>query len=647
MFRNYCVAILEQIHKFHLDTSVPVQGGLWGDHARSIFEYAMAKRQELESFSVIDVRDSEAKARLLGEADRAMEVVRMLCNLLIAGAVNTVDGSSQRRGKILPNGFDQYRDRIFDKLMEANSRIEIESALDAVRELILDGSVLLNAGNPNHKNPRRPFHWPVEFPEVFARGGLDAFVGNPPFMGGSKITAALGTDYREHLMRFLTEGATGKIDLCGFFFLRGVSCIRGDGCLGLIATNSLSQGDSAKIGLKRILNSGRCFFRALSDTPWPGLAGVTVSVIWVFNGEWQGEVSLDEEVVEAINEYLRPEESQSQPLTRLQSNVGKAFRGTEIKGIGFTLSFSEAEALLAADPRNKDIIFPYINGDDLYSRPDQSPSRMIINFHEWTYEQASKYPECLKIVTERVKPFRDTITKQIHEPNYWKFWDKRLDSYALIKAMPRVLARSQVGNRHSVAFLPTGIVYDTTLIVFALSEFANFGLLQSSIHEEWARVFSGAALRTDMRYSTKGAFDTFPFCATTHTLEMASKVYYEFRRDVMQSRQEGLTKTYNRFHDRGEASADIARLRALHVEMDQSVADAYGWTGLHLSHDFHETKQGIRFTVSESARREILDRLLELNHQRYAEEVLQGLHDKGSKSKGTRKKAKAEQEELF
>jgi len=106
---------------------------------------------------------------------------------------------------------------------------------------------------------------------------------------------------------------------------------------------------------------------------------------------------------------------------------------------------------------------------------------------------------------------------------------------------------------------------------------------------------------------------------------------------MMLSRQEGLTKTYNRFHDRGEHSADIARLRALHVEMDRAVAAAYGWTDLDLGHGFHETKQGIRYTISESARRTVLDRLLALNHERYAEEVKAGLHE--GKAKGRRMKA--------
>ena len=105
----------------------------------------------------------------------------------------------------------------------------------------------------------------------------------------------------------------------------------------------------------------------------------------------------------------------------------------------------------------------------------------------------------------------------------------------------------------------------------------------------------------------------------------------------MLARQEGLTKTYNRFHDPAETSADILKLRQLHIEMDQAVAAAYGWTDLDLGHGFHQTKQGLRYTISETARREVLARLLKLNHERYAEEVRQGLHEK-KKPKTTKAK---------
>ena len=104
-------------------------------------------------------------------------------------------------------------------------------------------------------------------------------------------------------------------------------------------------------------------------------------------------------------------------------------------------------------------------------------------------------------------------------------------------------------------------------------------------------------------------------------LDAIGERYYTHRQNIMHTRREGLTATYNRFHNPDDRAPDIQQLRDLHVEMDQAVAAAYGWQDLALDHGFHDTKQGVRFTVSEAARRELLDRLLALNHQRHREEV--------------------------
>jgi hypothetical protein len=94
---------------------------------------------------------------------------------------------------------------------------------------------------------------------------------------------------------------------------------------------------------------------------------------------------------------------------------------------------------------------------------------------------------------------------------------------------------------------------------------------------------------------------------------------------MMAERHEGLTKTYNRVHDPDEAADDVAELRSLHSELDDAVAREYGWSDLDLDHGFHDTPQGVRYTVGPAARAEILDRLLELNRERHDAEVKAGL----------------------
>jgi hypothetical protein len=193
-------------------------------------------------------------------------------------------------------------------------------------------------------------------------------------------------------------------------------------------------------------------------------------------------------------------------------------------------------------------------------------------------------------------------------------------------------------------FQSKGIIYDQKITVIALDSFSAFSVLCSHLHHWWVIRF-GSSLRTDAVYTPSDCFETFPFPGSvletgdeiSGPLSRIGQEYDQCRSKLMIERQEGLTTTYNRFHDPIETSADIQKLRELHVEMDAAVAAAYGWTDLVLDHGFHQTKQGVRYTISEIARREVLARLLKLNHERYAEEVKQGLHEK-KKPKATKGK---------
>jgi len=186
------------------------------------------------------------------------------------------------------------------------------------------------------------------------------------------------------------------------------------------------------------------------------------------------------------------------------------------------------------------------------------------------------------------------------------------------------------------AWQPVGIICSEATCIIASESNADFALIQSTFHADWARA-NGSTLETRMRYTPTDCFETFPFPLNVDSLENIGERYYTQRQSIMLARQEGLTATYNRFHNPQELSADIIKLREQHKEMDEAVAAAYGWQDLELGHGFHETKQGMRYTICETARREVLDRLLRLNHERYAEEVAQGLHEKGTKGKAAKK----------
>ena len=117
-----------------------------------------------------------------------------------------------------------------------------------------------------------------------------------------------------------------------------------------------------------------------------------------------------------------------------------------------------------------------------------------------------------------------------------------------------------VSQNNFFVFVETNIVFSHATKVFVFEDFGHFAVLQSSFHDEWARKY-GSTLESRFRYMPGSCFETFAFPTLLNQLEEVGSRYYEFRNQIMQTRQEGLTKTYNRFHDRGEQSADIARLR--------------------------------------------------------------------------------------
>ena len=203
-----------------------------------------------------------------------------------------------------------------------------------------------------------------------------------------------------------------------------------------------------------------------------------------------------------------------------------------------------------------------------------------------------------------------------------------------LTGLERVLVCAIISNKIYFAFLPTRTVFSHKLVVFPFQSFPPFCVVQSNVHEIWARFFS-STMKDDINYSPSDCFETFPFpdgWETDPALETAGQAYYEFRASLMVRNDEGLTKTYNRFHDPYDDDPEIAKLRELHAAMDRAVLDAYGWTDIPtdceflLDYEIDEEEWGnrkkpYRYRWPDDVRDEVLARLLELNAERAAEET--------------------------
>ncbi|MBK6028347.1 type IIL restriction-modification enzyme MmeI [Streptomyces sp. MBT59] len=304
----------------------------------------------------------------------------------------------------------------------------------------------------------------------------------------------------------------------------------------------------------------------------------------------------------------------------LVANKGQSFQGSNVLGKGFIVTPEQAHDLIQRDPRNKDVLFPYLNGEDLNSRPDCSASRWVINFHDWSEERARGYPEVFAIIERDVKPERLKNTNRQRREIWWRFTRPAMDLYRAISNLDRVLVVARVSRTAMATIVPTGQVLNEKIVLFASDRVDVMALLNSSIHVLWAWKYS-ATLKSDLQYTPSDCFETFPMPQHLLLLESPGKNLSETRTVIMRNRECGLTKLYNLVNDPQVSASDISELRECHKAVDEAVAEAYEWGDLDLGHGFHETRNGVRFTVAPVAQNEILDRLLELNHTRFNREA--------------------------
>jgi hypothetical protein len=615
----------KQLETFSLDDEHAKQVIILSNYDELI-QTAIAKRRELEMLPSNDAAQIATKQALLSEAEERMERLKLAADLLIAAELT--EGREQKK--------EMARAAAHIKVTQYIHRPIVEFRRFAEEQI--DG--------------RRRLHWPLEFPEIFRSGGFNAFVGNPPFLGGLKLETAFGASWRAYLVKYLAggiRGVRGTADLCVYFILRACQLVQHGGGVGLVATNTTSEGDSRVVGLDQLIDNGFTLHRAVRSSKWPGTANLEVSQLWLRRGIWNGLCFLDERLVGRITPYLAPEGDISGTPYPLLANAGTAFQGSIILGKGLILDFDEGKQVLQNN-MNRNVVLPYMNGDDLNSRFDQSPSRWVINFRDWPLSRetapsgyegpvASDYSDCLRIVDQRAKPERmqyepiNAWNRKVR--NYW--WHFGQYRWALEKAMDGV-ERVLVACRHTKyvahSLVHAGPVFDVALNVIVVSTGPFLSILESNIYETWVRTYS-SSLETRLRYTLNDCFETFPFPLTKtmdSSLGSLGDSFHKYRQSLMNDRKEGITDTYNRFHDASDVSADIAQLRMLHVEVDQAVVAAYGWDDLDLGHNFHDTKQGVRFTINEASRSTVMNRLLALNHQRYAEEARAGLHEKKAPS---------------
>jgi hypothetical protein len=517
---------------------------------------------------------------------------------------------------------------------------------------------------------KKTFHWFLEFPDIIANGGFDCILGNPPYLGGQALSGTYGHAFCGYVK--WEYAPTGLSDLVVFFLRRIFSLVRPNGFTAFITTNSIKDGDVRKDGLEQVIAAGGTIKMAVRGIKWPGVANLVVSIVSIHRGNWKSQRYLDSKPVEMISAFFEDSESGGDPID-LPDNAAKVFQGAIFLGDGFLLTHTEAEVLRSQSDKNADVIHPLINGQELNNQPDQSPGRSIINFSDWSEEKARKYEGPFAIVESKVKPFRATQNRERNRDVWWVYAEHRPGLNRGISNITRCFVAARTTKHLNFSACPTGRVFSDALYVFTTDRWDHYAVVQCTIHEVWARKYSGA-LKQDLRYSPSKCFDTFAFpvgqwqSANAQLADIGER-YHEHRRVLMLQLWLGLTDIYNLFHapdleariatlyqrrsasrtdwrsevpeehratagtlNQEQARDAILQLRTLHRELDQAVLTAYGWhqdssdgPAIHLAHDFQQIEtlpenDRTRYTITPQARKDLLTRLLTLNHRRSKEE---------------------------
>lgn len=465
----------------------------------------------------------------------------------------------------------------------------------------------------------QPLHWAIEVPDVMERAGFDAIVGNPPFLGNRKLTGAFGTEVRDWLINVLAGGTRGGADLVAYFFLRAQSLLAGGGALGLIATNTIAQGDTREVGLDQMVKSGFTITRSIQSRRWPATSvSLEFAAVWGAQGPVPDDVFRvsDDVAVRRISTLLEPVGRLDGHPRPLEENRGIAYQGCILLGKGFIIRPDEAREWITAAAENAEVLLPFLNGDDVNSQPDCSASRWVIDFNDRTESEARRYRLPFEHLLRNVRPERERGDDAVREAPWWLFWRTRQALRKSIAGLDEMLIIARISKTVMPVRVSTKVVPSDSTVVFASDSYADQAVLSSNLHQLWVIKY-GTTMRVDPTYTPSVGFEALPRPKDCAALSAVGLRLHSERREIMLRRRLGLTNLYNLVNDpQVLGDPDIGRLRDLHIEIDESVAHAYGWDDVSLDHGFHTYRQIERFTVSPKARVELFDRLLEENYRR-------------------------------
>lgn len=472
-------------------------------------------------------------------------------------------------------------------------------------------------------------------------------VGNPPFIGASRLRDALGDGYVEALWSAYPK-MPQSADLVMFWWEKAALMARGFNVktrvgtrrFGLITTNSLRQTFNRRV-LEPHLHDAKkplSLLFAVPDHPWVdtlcgaavriamtvGAAGNRAGHLLTVTSESKDREDVDGRVVSFdhqvgkifANLQVGADVAGAKALT---ANSSLSSRGVMLFGSGFIVTPETARGLgLGTTAGLEKHVRDYRNGRDLTST--SRGAKVIDLFGLSESDVRSRFPTVFQHITDSVKPDRDANRDKFIRENWWIFGRPRSEIRPALDGLPRYIATVETMKHRVFQFLDASILPDNMLVAIAIDDASSLAVLSNRTHVVWSLAAGGRlGVGNDPRYNKSRCFAPFPFPDLTDTQKTHLRALGEDL-DAHRKRQQAahpkltLTNMYNvleklrageviegkdkEIYDQGL----IGILRDLHDQIDAAVADAYGWP-------------------NDLSDEDILMRLVDLNKTRAAEEA--------------------------
>ena len=575
--------------------------GLFDTSISSKIEDAINFRKEIKEQKILDISDIEKQEELSRKAKSKTRAIEKVADALILAQISHKSTSKQ---------LQSIKQFLSAGLSSENAFLDNDNELNSLIHQLWD-KLEKASGRPFH-----PFHWCLQFPEVFDSGGFDAIIGNPPFIGNSywKSTAGESTGAIAHHILGTTPG---KIDLSVIFHRRAFTLLKNNGCYGLLATSNISEGQGISKGLG-FINQHGSIFSATKSIEWPGKASIRISIIHFYKGKWEGPLILNNETVNLISPTLSNHQFHSYRDINTSIDASVGVGSAAIADILLSSNSNDHRLISKECPG---FILPIVNGKNINNTSMESFSEYGLDSRSLSLEKIKeKSVTAYNFLLSRKTARLTSITKDSYkewQTRWWQYGRPRSDFFTKYSNLSWLIYSKL--TKFPIPRKSHGVLPIDKVLIFPITFANQHALFLSIFFRLWVEEYRGSKQGKDpssisLQIPPMRSFPC-PSEKMPDNVLCAAEAFDDFLRQ-----QSGVTPAMNAFNDEANISPDVLGARKLMQTINMAVARAYGWDDLDLSASFEDRGLGKRLYLKKDIEREILRRLVELNHRIWNEQ---------------------------